>query len=232
MKRTILSAAAFILTLFLVGCGSGRSDPTSGNENLTSYGGLLTLGSGRANTPVSTANQWPVAQILNSELYGLCKRALAGIASSPQTVEDTLIITRISGRYSGYAEILGNRKLRTSNPEYVDYSFSMTLYDFSDSGFVFMGGVPMASGYIQNQGGILTKYYVYMKGGLAFAGNYAGAVEYNTMRLAIDSNNLITSVYASIPELRYYKSEGSQTFKYGGVQVARFNPYYRMDIGG
>ncbi|MCE5272137.1 hypothetical protein LLH00_12745 [bacterium] len=226
MKSNTLFPAVLLLAVVLAGCSSGRGDPTSGGANSTLYGGRLTLGADRLNTPVSSDNQLAVAQILNSELYGLSRRALAGISNSPQTVGDSLLTTRVSGRYSGYAEVTGNRQMRESDKQVVDFSFRMTLYDFSDSGFVFMGGELGAEGFVRSAGGQVTQFRLVLTDGLAFAGNYTGAVEYNSMRLPIDAADRITSVYASAGELSYFNIEGSQTLIYGDLRI-RFNPYYR-----
>lgn len=214
-----------IIGLTVISCGGDRGDPLSSDQNATKYGGSLTLGSGRANTPVSEETKLPICQILNSEIYGLCLRCLNGISNTPQTV-DSLSITRLSGGYSGYVTVLGRKDLRADNKT-ADFNFKITFFDFSDSGSVFMGGELGASGYIAAQGESISSIRIVLSDGLAFTGNYTGAVEYNSMRLPINSIGLITSVYASKAELRYYAVEGSQTLIYGDTSF-RFNPYYRL----
>ncbi len=227
MRINYLRFVSLLLVVLALACGGDRGDPLSSDQNATEYGGSLTLGSGRANTPVSEETKLPICQILNSEIYGLCLRSLGGIANTPQTV-DSLAITRISGSYSGYVQVQGLKDIRADNKT-VDFNFKIAFFDFSDSGSVFMGGELGASGYLVAQGGDISSIRIVLNDGLAFAGNYTGAVEYNSMRLPIDSSGLITSVYASTADLRYYAVEGSQTLKYSGTSI-RFNPYYRLPV--
>jgi hypothetical protein len=227
MRIKLLFCFFVLLAVLALSCGGGRKDPLSSDQNATKYGGSLTLGAGRANTPVSEETKLPICQILNSEIYGLCLRSLNGISNTPQSV-DSLSITRLSGGYSGYVTVLGRKDLRSDNKT-ADFNFKITFFDFSDSGSVFMGGELGVSGYIVAQGSNISSIRIVLSDGLAFTGNYTGAVEYNSMRLPIDSSGLITSVYASKAELRYYAVEGSQTLIYGDTSF-RFNPYYRSPM--
>ena len=225
MSIKLLRFVSLLLIVLAASCGGDRGDPLSSDQNSTEYGGSLTLGSGRANTPVSEETKLPICQILNSEIYGLFLRSLDGIANTPQTV-DSLAITRISGSYSGYVKVQGRKDIRADNKT-ADFNFKITFFDFSDSGSVFMGGELEVSGYIVAQGSSISSIRIVLSDGLAFSGNYTGAVEYNSMRLPIDSSGLITSVYASKAELHYYAVEGSQTLKHSDTSF-RFNPYYRL----
>ncbi len=224
MKKNLLVLSAVLTLALMAACGGDRGDPVSTGQNATGYGGSLTLGASRANTPVSEATSLPICQILNSELYGLFLRTLNGIANTQQTV-DSIPVTRISGRYSGYVQARGYMDLRDDNKT-SDFDMRLTFYDFSDSGFVFMGGELNFKGYVAD-GASYKIFRLVISDGLEFAGNYKGAVEYNTMRLPINVCETLTRVDARFMELKDFPNEGSQTLIHGDTRI-RFNPYYRL----
>jgi hypothetical protein len=223
-NQRVRSILLCLMLLACFSCGGEGGDPLSTDRNATSYGGSLTLGSDRANLPVSEDSALAICQILNPEIYGLCKRALFGVIKTPQVI-DSLRAIRISGTYSGYALIEGQSELRADTTT-VDFTFQITLYDFSDSGAVFMGGEISASGYDKITGNkISPPVRLVLDGGMAFAGKYAGAVEYNSLRLPIATSGKIISVEESDP-----LHEGSQTLINGALKI-RFNPYYKSPGG-
>lgn len=224
MRKKRIRSVFILISVLALSCGGDRGDPVSTSQNATEYGGSLTLGAERTNTPVSEGTKLPICQILNSELYGLFLRTLTGIATTPQTV-DSLPVTRISGRYSGYVQARGYMDLRDDNKT-SDFDIQLTFYDFSDSGFVFMGGELNFKGHVAD-GASYRIYRLVISDGLEFAGNYKGAVEYNTMRLPINVCETLTRVDARFMELKDFPNEGSQTLIYGDTRL-RFNPYYRL----
>jgi hypothetical protein len=227
MKIILVMLTFVYLATLVISCGGDREDPFSASQLATEYGGQLTLGGGRVNTPVSEENKLVVCQILNSEVFGLCLRALGGIGDTPQAM-DTMLVTRISGAYSGYAQVQGNRKLRQDQKTF-DFNFHVSLYDFSDSGSVFMGGELGASGFLTIEDGMFTNARLYLSDGLAFTGNYTGALEYNSMKMPVNTCNELSSVLAQAELTNFTLEGGSQTLIYGDTHI-RFNPYFREEV--
>ncbi len=223
-----LRVRSILLCLIILACFScgGRSDPTSTSQDATVYGGKLTLGTGLANTTPSDANKLKVCDVVNSEVYGLFVRTLREITATTQ-VMDSLPVMRIIGSYSGYAMVQGSKTLRPGTRT-LDYDFQFTLYDYSDTGLLFMGGSPSAEGYvISDEDGEIYRVRLILNGALAFAGKYKGAMEYEYFRLPINTCNELTSAEARERELREFDWTGNQTLLYGDTRF-HFNPYIKM----
>jgi len=226
MKISAVRSFTFsILILTLVACGGNGGDPTSTEQGTTEYGGRLTMGKERANTKVSESNKLQICQTLNSEVYGVFIRALAGIGTTPQ-VTDSLRTVRISGKYAGYIEARGTKTLR-SDDETVDFSFKMTFYDFSDSGFVFMGGEIGCDGYIRSGGPTDQDIWLILTDGLAFAGNYSGEIVYHSQKMPINPCGRLISALAGPQYLICYRDSGSISLISGDTRI-NFRPYFTI----
>ncbi|MCE5272136.1 hypothetical protein LLH00_12740 [bacterium] len=227
MTTTLVRFA--LLCLFLaapLACSGGRGDPLASDRNATAYGGRLTLGQDRVNTPVSSSNKLRICQLLNGEIYGAYQSALKGLADTPQK-EDSLGIVRVSGRYSGYMQVQG---ATTYQPDTTGQNFwvRMTFFDYSDSAAVFMGGQVDCSGYMDVIGLHRYSVKVVLNGGLAFAGGYSGEALYETQRLPIDPCNQIISPDAPAKVLHCYPEleQGSMTLISGDTRF-NFKPYFK-----
>lgn len=226
MKRLSMIALSVVLAL-IVSCGGDGSDPLSSGNAAAEFGGTLTMGSNGVNTPSSESNKESVSQAVLDQVYGAYARLFRDIVTGNALPYEPY---RATGNFFGNAESEGFDKLvPLGTGGGYDYSFEMTLNDFSNSGSVFIGGKLKVDGTMRLVGENWMSGDLIVDKGIAFAGNYNGKAVFDNLLVPLDSLGRLISVTATSEQLYGHSHNGSLSLVSGDVTV-RFNPYYRQQV--
>ncbi len=210
MNRIISLTFVFVLAMIIASCGKGRQDPLGVDEGSGLDEGQLTRGGDGPNLVVSLSNQAGAGQDINEEVASAFIKAYAAISGAGRLPETA----RVTGDYSGYFIVNDSSTLNEAEKS-LGYDFKVTFYDYSDAGYLFLGGALLYSNW---QSDIL------VAGNVKFAGAYGGYLEYDNFLIPTDNNGNMISIFAPCETFLTVTRGGSFTFK-SGDNILILNPY-------
>jgi hypothetical protein len=121
----------------------------------------------------------------------------------------------VTGNYGGYA-LVGGTVTAGATKESHDYDLDVTFYNYSDEGYIFLGGALQYSGSVYED--------VYVNGTVKFAGSYKGFMQYNGFRIPVDEFGSMINIFAPCDSLARIIKGGNITYRSDG-NVFDLNPY-------
>jgi len=207
----------FLPAVIFTACSEGREDPIGPGTSGLAAGRLTKSGDG-PNTVVTRANSDSAFQEINEELFTAYLKAVSALSTGPHPAEPV----RMTGEYSGYAEVDGSTDLSASD---MSFDFNVTFYDYSDSASTYIGGSMQYKGRASAVSyRILTRRLV-VDGEIMFAGPFSGSVNYNRYLLLTEvDEGYLLSIFTPDTILTRYTPEGYLTFTSGG-ETFNVKPY-------
>lgn len=185
-----LLAITALSVVALCSCSSDRGDPLAAGSDELTYGGSLSSGTNLANAAVTDENKYALCENVFWQLYFSYLIALkqAGTAAEFSTV-------RIVGDNRGYA-IVEAQPITIIQPggQHIRFNATVTYHDYSVNGKLFMGGMVSFNGLWADLDGSLLPFQLHLNGGVNFAGDYSGAIEFGLFSLAIDQEGSMIPV--------------------------------------
>ena len=213
--------------IFFAACSGGRGDPTSTGGGTGDLGGSLSSGKNGTNIAVVDPNRLQFSLELLKELYPSFLKAISVTAAAPSSTNEI----RVLGNFQGYA--VAASVPDTSGSSITVNQFEITYFDYSESGKIFFGGKVSYSGSFSKSGTIwIPGRMIFNSGGLAFAGSYSGTITFDNFRLFFDAAGAtIDFITAPNEVICPLPLQGNLNIT-SGSGTLRFNPYYRLCIGG
>ena len=192
MNKKILSLTAGSLFISFLGCDI--INPTNSPQELNPNAGNLSDHLHLPNTYVSESTKDSVGSLLKNLFY-IPSTGIPNSISRPYTGSnsDTTISIdstfKVNGEHSGHAEIEKNGSMTTnfsSEDTKINYTASITYYDYSNDGKVFIGGETkcnLNANFTEDQENISIK----LDGHVKFNGLFIGECKYN-MNVFCSSN--------------------------------------------
>ena len=219
MSGIKLAAFALLAGCLALSCGSGnKEDPLA--AELGSTEGRLTMGGNGSNQAVTQANGLNVAQTMNVALFAVYTKTVQAMTKDPQVTANL----RITGNYSGYAIADGGGTIDTTGGTTQTFSFKLTLFDYSDDGSLFYGGVLECTGLIVWSGTRGAAKNVFIQDTIVFAGNYKATADYDHFMLPTDSNGNLVSLFDTAGLSQIPNRDGEITFTSNG-NLVKVYPY-------
>ena len=205
-----------VLGVFLFACNKGRQDPLGLDLGNDLAEGRLTKGTDGPNLVVTSTNFDSAFQTINEAVFVIFPKAAYTVMRDPSITEPV----RMIGNYSGYAVVDGSATLADTS---IESNLTLTFYDYSDEGSIYLGGSLQFQGYIYLQWGVTRG--VYVNGEIKFAGLYTGFIKYNDFLLPTDEMGELISIFSPNSVLENILYGGSVTVNSGENKFTLINPY-------
>ncbi|MCE5272138.1 hypothetical protein LLH00_12750 [bacterium] len=222
MKKRLTFLSVTVLFLLAVACGGSDNPNSPDNEN--NLDGSLTMGGSRDNQTVSELTRNTVCQDIFSMVYRSYVQAARELMVDAEYGTKTV---RVSADMYGYAVTPGFTELSGNTLDGVKFKFELAYNDFTDDGHLYLGGKLKFDGTMKFRGDYWVPKTLYISQSTDFAGDYKGSIQFNDLRLPLDSLGRLVAVTAEDTVLRQYPVDGSVNLK-SGSNTFRYNPFYRV----
>ncbi len=220
MNRFINLVATLALGVIVTACSQGRQDPFGPNDQGGSNGDYLTKGGDGPNLVITDDNKLSACQKIDEKVFALFFNAASALSTGPQKTGEAV---RIFGTYWGYATVSGSTSSNQDSTTFA-YNLNLKLYDYSDSGSIYIGGnLQYASSGIFFHGKWVNTL-ILISDSIQFAGAYTGSIKFDGFRLPTDTLGQLISLFAPAIILKSVERQGFVTIKSGGNRFV-LNPY-------
>lgn len=203
-----------ILCLIFFACNKGRQDPLGPDPESGLTEGLLNKGTEEPNLVVTGSTLDTAIQVVNEAVFAALLKGADVVCFDLSMTEPV----RQLGDYYGYMVAGGSATWADTT---IDYSLKLTFYNYSDDGFIYLGGSTQFQSIMKTRG--VTKN-VLAEGKIKFAGPYAGFITYNNFMLPTDEAGNLISIFASDDVLMHTPRYGTVTVD-SGENTFNLNPY-------
>lgn len=191
-------------------CSANRVDPVAIGNKAGGFGGWLTSGADGPNQIVQNSNRLILSNGIFAQIYSAYEKSISAL-SPPPTWTNTV---RFLGGHKGHAvvQIIDDTPDSLKNNTTFYYHLSITFYDYSDSRKFFIGGqISLLTLKKLNNNNKWVQEDILLEGGLVFAGDYSGSIEFESFLMLVNSasSHLIS---------------GNVVIR-SGEEILSFNPY-------
>ena len=224
-KNLLISILIFISLAYLTSCSNNRVDPVATENVAGDFGGWLASGGDGPNEIVEYGERLIFFQNIFTRFYGSFKKSLFPLAMAPSFINSVRVLGNSKGNFTvEYSDVIPD-SLKNSSTNY--YNLNMTFYDYSDDGRNYLGGKLSCSTSIKISTGGSEQADMLLDGGLVFAGDYTGSIEFDNFNALLHSDGKLVGLSPDSVDLSKHIVSGNIIIR-SGDETFTFNPYRRL----